>query len=103
MPSPSLTTQCQEIVAKLDQALQTSPRQIKQEVDEVESLLAQLRDRLIDQLRYERSSPMASYRRIMLDRCNTALSLVIGVEYPAAGIQRSALQQARDLLAQEFH
>jgi hypothetical protein len=34
-----------------------------------------------------------------LERCNAVLSMVIGGEYPVAGIRRDRLQKARDELA----
>lgn len=37
---------------------------------------------------------------MVLERLNVALSLVVGVEYPAAGIQRSSLEQAHETLGQ---
>jgi hypothetical protein len=58
-----------------------------------------LRDRIIVQLRRHGTSPTPDWRTA-LTYLNTALSLIVGVEYPAAGIQRSALEQARDMLAQ---
>jgi hypothetical protein len=50
-----------------------------------------LRDELIAELR-------TSGRRTGLDRVNAVLSLVVGLEYPAAGIQRNLIEQARDAL-----
>jgi hypothetical protein len=37
-----------------------------------------------------------------LDRCNAILSMVIGSEYPLAGIRRDRVQKARDELASLF-
>jgi hypothetical protein len=81
-------------VALLDHALGLPPAQLGQEVDEAEREIAQLRDVLIAELRAGQSAV-----REPLDRVNAALSLLVGVEYPAAGIQRDALKQARDTLA----
>ena len=97
---PSADALCRDCVARLDDALRLPPAQLGQEVDVVEREVARLRDRLIDQLRQESTSAPAARRRAALDKVNAALSLIVGVEYPAAGIQRSALEQARDTLQQ---
>jgi flagellar motility protein MotE (MotC chaperone) len=82
----------------LDDALRLPPAQLGQEVDEAEREIARLRDALIAQLRAHQAANETELRST-LDRVNAALSLVVSVEYPSAGIQRSALEQARDTLA----
>ena len=78
-------------LAQLEDALKRPPDQLGEEVDQVERDLASLRDQLITQLR-------STGQRAGLDRVNAVLSLVVGLEYPAAGIQRSLIEQARDAL-----
>jgi hypothetical protein len=78
-------------ISQLDDALARPPDQLGEEVDQVERDLAALRDELIAELR-------ASGRRTGLDQVNAVLSLVVGLEYPAAGIQRNLVEQARDAL-----
>lgn len=78
-------------LAQLEDALARPPEQLGEEVDRVERDLAALRDDLIAELR-------TSGRRAGLDQVNAVLSLVVGLEYPAAGIQRNLIEQARDAL-----
>jgi len=98
LASPSALTQ--EAIRKLEHALQVPAQRVGCEVDEAETLLVRLRDSLIDELRAQGNAPAAAQQRTALTRLNTALSLLVGVEYPAAGIQRSAIEQARDILKQ---
>ena len=81
---------CREAIARLEQARQEQPRHLSEDVDEAERAIARLRDELIDRLRREG----ATRTREGLKTVNAALSLVVGVEYPAAGIQRKLLDQA---------
>ena len=78
-------------LAQLEDALGRPPDQLGEEVDQVERELASLRDELIVELR-------TNGRRGGLDAVNAVLSLVVGLEYPAAGIQRKLIEQARDAL-----
>jgi hypothetical protein len=78
-------------LAQLEDALARPPDQLGEEVDQVERELATLRDELIADLR-------ANGRRAGLDQVNAVLSLVVGLEYPATGIQRTLIEQARDAL-----
>ena len=99
-PAPPLVAPCQQALAMLEQALHLSPLEVGREVDDVEKAVAQLRDVLIHQLRQDESSPLVPRRREALSRINAVLSLIVGIEYPATGIQRAAIQQARNALAQ---
>jgi hypothetical protein len=98
-PQP-LAVQGQQAVEMLQQALHLSPPQLGNEVDDVERAVARLRDALIHHLRHDHMSAAVPRWRAALERINAALSLIVGVEYPAAGVQRSAIEQARDALAQ---
>jgi hypothetical protein len=40
----------------------------------------------------------APHWQTALSRVNSVLSLIIGIEYPTSGIQRSAIEEARDAL-----
>jgi hypothetical protein len=85
----------QRCVDELQDALNRPPAELSDEVDRVEQQLARVRDVLI-QRRHEAGAltdPAA------LHRVNGVLSLVVGVEYPSAGIQRKLLEQARDALS----
>ena len=94
----SFAGQCRQIIEKLDRATRLHPREIKTVVDEIQRDIVRLRNSLIEQLRQAQSSPMSSRPHTSLDAVNTALSLVVGVEYPVTAIQRSLLEQARDTL-----
>ena len=85
-------------IAELQDALGRPPAEVSSEVDRVEQQLARLRDRLIVDLRRGPAGQSAEADRTALDRVNAVLSLVVGVEYPTAGIQRKLLEQARDAL-----
>jgi hypothetical protein len=85
---------CREAIARLKQARQEQPRHLSEDVDEAERAIVRLRDELIDRLRREG----AARTREALKHVNAALSLVVGVEYPAAGIQRKLLDQASTAL-----
>jgi hypothetical protein len=98
-PNATAAELCQRCVAQLEDALSRPPDQLSQKVDLVEREVAHLRDQLIAALR-QQGTGAASGRRAALDKVNAALSLIVGVEYPVAGIQRSALAQARDTLRQ---
>jgi hypothetical protein len=91
-----LCTQARTMIA---QALQQQPPQLGQEVDEIERTIVRLRDALITRLRQEQAAGADAARtRRALDPVNTALSLVVGVEYPAGGIHRKLLEQAATVL-----
>ena len=70
-------------------------------VDDVERHVAHLRDGLIERLRAGDGPPAGQEQlRQALDQANAALSLIVGVEYPAAGLQESLLHDAAELLRQ---
>jgi hypothetical protein len=84
----------------LERALGLPPAELTAEVDVAERAIARLRNRLIAELRAAPSADGVSSgrRREALDAANVALSLVAGVEYPTAGIQRTLLEQASKVL-----
>ena len=90
--------QCLEAVATLDRLLETSPYPRFQELDGAERAIVRLRDGLIERLRQEGASAEAPRLRGLLERANIAVSLVVGMEYPAAGIRRQLLEMARAAL-----
>ena len=90
--------QCKEAVTSLDRLLEASPYPRFQELDVAERAIVRLRDGLIERLRQEGASAEAPRLRALLDRANIAVSLVVGIEYPAAGIRRQLLEMARDAL-----
>jgi hypothetical protein len=98
----SLTEQCRQIVEKLHHSTTLHARDVQKEVDQIERDLARLRDRLIDRLRAAQMVSVSARREGGLDAVNSALSLVVAVEYPFTSIQRSALKQAGDTLKKDF-
>jgi hypothetical protein len=76
-----------------------SSARFEKEIDEVERELVRLRDELIIQCRRQGDPVGVSERgQTRLGQINVALSLVVAVEYPVTSIQRTALEQARDVL-----
>jgi hypothetical protein len=93
--SPQTPAQlCDEAIRLIDQARAKPPPELKAEVDVAERTIASLRDVLIEQQRRQPSDGQAT----SLSRVNVALSLVVGLEYSLGGIQRSMLDQAREVL-----
>jgi hypothetical protein len=78
---------CRMAAAALEHALQDEPGKIYADLAEAVRCLVRLRDELI-------AEQHASANRGDLDRCNAILSMVIGSEYPLAGIRRDRVQQA---------
>ncbi|MEW6333680.1 MAG: hypothetical protein AB1558_05385 [Thermodesulfobacteriota bacterium] len=89
---------CQKALSKLDTALDLHPPRLLDEVDVAENAVARLRDVLIGRHRKAQSPADGAEVKRVLDRVNTALSLIAGVIYPSGGIQRSCIEEARNLL-----
>jgi hypothetical protein len=85
-------------IEALERALGLPPAELTAEVDVAERAIARLRNRLIAELRAAPAGADTHSLRQALDAANVALSLVAGVEYPAAGIQRTLLEQAVKVL-----
>ncbi len=90
--------QCLEAVASLDRLLEISPYPRFRDLDGVERAIVRLRDDLIERLRQDAASDEAPRLRALLERANIAISAVVGIEYPAAGVRRQLLEMARDAL-----
>jgi hypothetical protein len=83
---------CRAAVAALDRALDDRPDKIYHDLAQVVRCLVQLRT----ELTARRSEGESGGR---LERCNAILSMVIGGEYPLAGLRRDRILKARDELA----
>jgi hypothetical protein len=83
---------CRAAVAALDRALDDRPDKIYHDLAEVIRCLVQLRAELT-------TRPREGEPGHRLERCNAILSMVIGGEYPLAGLRRDRLHKARDELA----
>jgi hypothetical protein len=82
---------CRAAVAALNRALDDRPDKIYHDLADVVRCLVKLRT----ELTAARPGGEAGDR---LERCNSILSMVIGGEYPLAGLRRDRLQKARDEL-----
>lgn len=82
----------------VEAALRLPPAECKEEVDVAERGIVHLRDRLIQMWRQRQSDDEGTRIRWLLDQANACLSLVVGIEYPASGIRRKALEAARQAL-----
>ena len=89
----------QEAQRTLQGILDKPPLELRDDLDRAEVHLVAMRDEMRCLIRQEPNSPAKSARQNALSRVNVALSLVSGVEYPVGGIQRSSVEQARDVLA----
>lgn len=85
---------CQQAIALIERAQHEQPSELSEDVDEAERTVVRLRDQLIERLRRGDSSGEVQSTQSALTTVNAALSLIVGVEYPAAGIQRKLLEQA---------
>lgn len=95
---PGIADLCRKALAKLDNALVLRPPDLLDEVDVAENAVARLRDVLIGRYRRAVSPEDGAEIKGLLDRVNTALSLIAGVVYPSAGVQRSSIEEARGVL-----
>jgi hypothetical protein len=82
---------CRMAAAAIERALQDEPDKIYDDLAEAVRCLVRLRNELITQQR-------AGGCHDRLDRCNAVLSMVVGSEYPLAGLRRERVQKARDEL-----
>ena len=83
---------CRAAIASLDRALDDGPDKIYHDLADVVRCLVQLRSELT-------ATRLEGEPGDRLERCNAVLSMVIGGEYPLAGLRRDRLQKARDELA----
>ena len=94
----SLAVQMRQAIEKLTAAHEVPPRQVGRVIDDVENDVVRIRDALITRLRSDDAMQTRVQTRAMLDQVNIALSLLVGMEYPSAGVQRSLIEHARDAL-----
>jgi hypothetical protein len=88
----------QAALAAVEYCLTLLPIHCLSDVDAAERAINKLRDRLIEGVRRAEPGAHATMLQDALDRTNIALSLIVGVEYPATGTQRKPLEMARDTL-----
>lgn len=88
------------ILGLIEEARRLPASALKGEVEGIESRLVALRDELIVRQRMVEPPPAAQLPALMT--INTALSLVVSIEYPSAGIHREALDETYKLLKKFF-
>lgn len=86
---------CHAGAQQLDQALGQPFQAVITAVDDVERVVARLRDGLIA---HRRAATITGEMSAALDSLNATLSLIVAVEYPQGALQRAYIEQARDLL-----
>ncbi len=80
-------------IKSLDEALHRGPTRLRDELEVVEALIVEMRNRLIE---HRRAGSMDDEEE--LKTINRALSAVVGVEYPQSGVHRKILAGVRDSL-----
>ncbi len=90
--------QCRDAIAILEQALVAPPLQLTKDAGAAARIVVKMRDRIIEWQRQDGSGADADKRKEALNRLNTALTLIVGVQYPSTGVRRKPIEQARDLL-----
>lgn len=79
-------------LAALDRAIEDRPDKVYDDLAEAVRCIVRLRRELATNRRNGEAGDS-------LERCNAVLSLVIGSEYPLAGIRHERMKQAREKLA----
>src|SRR5438045_2665952 len=77
----------QSATAALEKACALKPVETTHVVDVAEVAIGQLRDGLIEFHRAAETPSQARRLHATLDQVNAVLSLIVGLEYPAAGVQ----------------
>lgn len=95
---PEFCRLCRGALEKLGKALDLHPPSLLDEVDIAENAVAGLRDMLISRYRQPHGPEEGAEIKRLLDRVNTALSLIAGVVYPSSGIERSSIEEAYKVL-----
>lgn len=90
--------QCRDAVAALERAMAAPPLQLTREANNTVRVILKMRDKMNEWLRQEgRVWDESSYARA-ISRLNAALALLTNLQYPATGIRRKPVEQARDML-----
>lgn len=83
-----------EVIEKFNELQDKESQEFIAGVRENELKLVELRDNIMDVPRQQRSPD----QKERLEKINTALSLVIALEYPVSSLERSKLKDATELL-----
>ncbi len=88
-----MADECRAAIAALERAHAAPPFQFTRESDAALRSAVAVRDELIAQL-----EPGDATAHAALDQVNIALSIIVGLTYPAAGLPRETIQHARSAL-----
>jgi hypothetical protein len=86
---------CRDAVAALDHALRDRPDRIYDDLVRAVRCVVQFRDALIEALDDTEAPPALADRLV---RANAILSVLVGGEYPLAGLREDRIRNARDAL-----
>lgn len=93
-----LSELCRKATEGLRRAHDLPRESMQEELHRTALLLFDLRDRLIEMVRKDTIQSESSPWRHPLDLANQAATLVAGVEYPSAGINRNYMKEARQIM-----
>ena len=93
----SFREHCRQIIEKLDSTAKLHPREIEKETDQIQRDVARSCDGLIDRL-HSAAGAASGPRKVELEAVNTALSLIVAVEYAVTTILPGCLEQAARVL-----
>jgi hypothetical protein len=88
---------CEDAVKILKQSHELPPPELQSKVDQVENLLARLRDSLIQRVRSDQTVPVSRFKD-PLDRVNITISLIAGLVYPNSRFQREYIADSIGIL-----
>ena len=95
---PELKVLRDQAIDRLKEAYDLPPARLTYQVDLAEKAVVQLRDILIERFRdIQKPSEGKEFGKI-LEQVNLALSFITGIEYPAAGIRRSGIEETKKIL-----
>ncbi len=97
-PAEEMAGLCQKAVEQIEFALKQPPVKLDADADRSEQTLVHLRNALIGKHRQSRDLVEAQTANKHLRQVNIAISLVAGVEFPATGIHRKGLKEAKGVL-----
>jgi len=95
---PEIRRLLNDVIEKINTHQNAEASRLESEMGPVQNEISLLRNRLIEYYREQNSPSTDSEIGQALSRVNTALSYVVGVEYPVSGIHRDLLSEAEKLL-----
>ena len=95
---PEIRRMLNNVTERINTHQKVETSRLEFEMGLVQNEISLLRNRLIEYYREQDHPTMDSEIGQALNRINTALSYVVGVEYPVSGIHRNLLSEAEKLL-----